>query len=246
MKDQPNYKVKILVLEDEVIIADHLVETLVELGYEVPEACLSYSEAVSEIKKGVPDLAIIDINLSGRKTGIDLAHFINEDYHFPFIFLTSNTDKATLEAAKKVAPAAFLVKPYQKEDLYTSIEVALFNFAEQRRRSLNKENLFIKDALFVKKKQTFHRVELKDILYIESSHIYLDLVLQDGERFTIRSSFAQLADKLDGRFERVHRGYFINMDHLQGISGAHLIVGGMEVPVSKAHRERILKGIQVS
>ena len=235
--------VKILIVEDEVVIADHMMDTLIDLGYDVAEPCLNYSSAVDAIKAGVPDLAILDIQLSGRKSGIDLAHLINQEYHFPFIFLTSNSDRATLEEAKRVSPAAFLVKPYQKENLFTSIEVALYNYAERRKRALNQENLIIKDALFIKEKRLFQRVDFKDILYIEGSHIYLDIVLTSGKKHTIRSSFNELMGKLNERFERVHRSYIINLDHLQGINHTFVLVGNSEIPVSKAHREKIIKGI---
>ncbi len=235
--------VKILIVEDEVVIADHLMDTLEDLGYEVAEPCLTYSSAVASIKAGTPDLAILDIQLSGRKTGIDLAHLINEEYHFPFIFLTSNSDQETLEAAKIVAPAAFLVKPYSKEDLFTAIEVGLYNYAQRRKKALDEASLVIKDALFIKEKKAFLRVNFKDILYIESSHIYLDIVSVSGKKYTIRSSFNELMGKLSDRFERVHRSYIINLDYLGGINSGHVMVGEVELPVSKAHRDKIMKGI---
>jgi DNA-binding response OmpR family regulator len=88
-------KVKIVVVEDEIIIADHLCETLENLGYEVFEPAISYTEGKELIDTERPDIAILDINLSGRKDGIDLAKYIRENHDIPFIFLTSFADKAT-------------------------------------------------------------------------------------------------------------------------------------------------------
>ncbi|MEM7040268.1 MAG: response regulator, partial [Bacteroidota bacterium] len=110
-------KVKILVVEDEIIIADDIADTLEDLGYEVLGPVISYSAAIPLIEEEMPDLALLDLQLSGRKSGIDLGLKINETYQFPFIFLTSNSDKATLEEAKKVEPSAYLLKPYSKEEL---------------------------------------------------------------------------------------------------------------------------------
>ena len=95
-------KVKILVVEDEIIIADNLCDTLEELGYETIEPALNYTEALIQIKNEQPDIAILDIELGGSKTGIDLAQKIKDEYDFPFIFLTSNSDPLTLNKAKKV------------------------------------------------------------------------------------------------------------------------------------------------
>jgi DNA-binding NarL/FixJ family response regulator len=92
-------KIKILVIEDEIIIADHLCDILNELGYECFEPAINYTEAIDSLKTNQPDVAIIDIQLGGKKTGIDLAEYINENYNFPFIFLTSNSDPLTIEKA---------------------------------------------------------------------------------------------------------------------------------------------------
>ena len=82
-------KKKVLVVEDEIIIADNICDSLIDLGYEVTEPAINYTEAILIIEKEKPDIAILDIHLSGKKTGIDIAKKINENYNFPFIFLTS-------------------------------------------------------------------------------------------------------------------------------------------------------------
>lgn len=94
-------KVKILVVEDEIIIADDICDILSELGYDTLEPVINYSEAIEAIEKYKPDLAILDIQLAGSKDGIDLAWKIKEDYQLPYIFLTSHADPATVERAKK-------------------------------------------------------------------------------------------------------------------------------------------------
>ena len=142
-------KVKILVVEDEILIADNICDTLEELGYEALEPAINYTEAIETIENEKPDLAILDIQLSGTKTGIDVAKEILDNYNFPFIFLTSNADLSTINEAKKVTPSAYLVKPFSKNELFSSIEVALYNYAKKA-ELLNNENLVIKDALFLK------------------------------------------------------------------------------------------------
>ncbi len=99
-------KIKILVVEDEIIIADNICNTIEKLGYQALEPAINYSEALELIETQKPDLAILDIHLSGSKTGIDLAKKIKETYSFPYIFLTSNADKITINEAKKLAPPA--------------------------------------------------------------------------------------------------------------------------------------------
>lgn len=118
---------RVLVVDDEIIIADDLVMVLKKYGYQPLEPALTYREAVQTLSEQSVDLAILDINLSTKKSGIDIAHHIRENYDIPYIFLTSYTDERTLERAKAAMPYAYLVKPYEGRDVMTAIEIALNN-----------------------------------------------------------------------------------------------------------------------
>jgi two-component system response regulator LytT len=93
-------KIKIGIAEDEAIIADTIAITLLKLGYAVTEPCKTYSAALEMLDVEQPDLVLVDIQLAGRHTGIDLGRMIREQYNLPFIYLTSNSDAATLELVK--------------------------------------------------------------------------------------------------------------------------------------------------
>lgn len=233
-------KVKVLVVEDEVIIADDICDTLEDYGYDVTEPAISFTEALESIEEENPDIAILDVQLSGKKTGIDLARVINEKYKFPFIFLTSNSDKFTLNEAKEVQPYAFLVKPFSKEELYTSLEIALFNFSKQKEKVIDKENLVVKDALFIKNKQCFYRLNFKDILYIQSDNVYLDVHAVDGKKYTVRATLNDYILKLDDSFERVHRSYIVNLKHLDVINHISVTIKGEVIPIAKKYRDDLL------
>ena len=155
-------KLKVLVVEDEIIIADNICDVLEDLGYEVTEPAINYTEALVLIEQEKPDIAILDIQLSGRKTGIDIAKQIREKYNFPFIFLTSNSDKMTIDEAKEVMPPAFLIKPFTKEELYSAIEITLSNF---EKKAINEKELLSEKFLFIKIKGVYTKIIQKDILY---------------------------------------------------------------------------------
>lgn len=120
-------KTKVLVVEDEVIIADNLCETLQLLGYEVAEPALGYAEAVDFLNNNPVDIVILDINLGTKKNGIDLAEYIRDHFNIPYLFLSSHSDQKTLELAKTAMPYAYLVKPFESADVLTSVEIALNN-----------------------------------------------------------------------------------------------------------------------
>ena len=232
-------KVKIVVVEDEIIIADHLCETLENLGYEVFEPAISFTEGKELIDTERPDIAILDINLSGRKDGIDLAKYIRENHDIPFIFLTSFADKATLERAKQVNPPAYLIKPFNKEELYTSIEIALFNYQKTKNVEVKK-----KDFVFVKQKQLFIKIYFKDILFLKSDHVYTEIFVDKGEKYIIRESLGEYANQLNDDFVRVHRSYIVNFQHITKVEANQLWINEFEVPISKQHRNDILEKLE--
>lgn len=92
---------KVLIVEDNFIIADDLSNILEDLGYEITGIAASYYEAIELIEKSKPDLCLLDITIRGEKDGIELAETIQEKYGFPYLYITSHSDKSTVERAKK-------------------------------------------------------------------------------------------------------------------------------------------------
>ena len=102
---------KIGIVEDELIIANLIANTLKKIGYQTTKIASTYNEALEMLDAEKPDVVLLDIQIKGSKDGIELAHTINTNYNIPFIFLTANADAATLERAKATNPPAFLVLP---------------------------------------------------------------------------------------------------------------------------------------
>ncbi|MBU1368519.1 MAG: response regulator [Bacteroidetes bacterium] len=242
-------KVKILVVEDEIIIADDICNILSKLGYDALDPVINYTEAIEAIEKYQPDLAILDIQLAGSKDGIDLAWKIKEDYEMPFIFLTSNADPATVERAKKVTPPAYLVKPFNKDDLYTSIEMALYNYSSSLEISKSattaNKDIIIKDAFFIRSNNLFHKVKFVDITYVKAEHVYVEIYTNANQKHLSRGSLIDFPKKLPDNFFRTHRSFIINLYYLDAINYLYVIVDGTEVPIGKNYRNELLKRVNI-
>jgi len=119
---------RILIVEDDPLIAEDIAESLKEIGYEIAGIAYDSTEALELIGGLNPDIAILDINLDSEKDGIEIAGHIKEHHSFPFIFLTSYADKNTIERAKHTRPMGYIVKPFDERDLFTALEIALFNY----------------------------------------------------------------------------------------------------------------------
>lgn len=236
-------KIRILVVEDEIVIADNICDTLNTIGYEALEPAISYTEALESLERDKPDLAILDIQLSGKKDGIDLAWEIRKKFDIPFIFLTSNADKITVDRAKRVSPPAYLVKPFNRDELFSSIEIALHNYAKSEK---NKEAHFsMKDAMFVKLNKTFRKLRFDEIVFIKSEHVYIEIVTTSKEKLLIRETLNEALHKLPDTFLRVHRSYVVNLSHLHSIEGGILIADDHEIPIGKNFREELLRKLKL-
>ena len=231
---------KILVVEDEIIIADDIVRSLRSNNYNTLEPALSYRQAIESITNEKPAIALIDINLAGVKDGIDLATTINEQYHFPFIFLTSNSDSKTVERAKQTKPSAYLLKPFTKQDLYASLEIALHNF--YNKEEPNPVAVYDKATfLLIKQGSSFQKLDFDDIVFLRSSHVYVEIITQQKKVFVVRTSLTEYLKKFPLNFARVHRSYAVNTSFIQKITAGEIVLPNEIIPLSKDYRKDLLK-----
>src|SRR5688572_24391621 len=117
---------KVLVVDDEIIIARGLESRLTNLGYEVLQIASSGSEAMNVAEQTKPDLVLMDIVLKGEMDGIETAAQIRRRWGVPIIYLTAYTDDATLERARVTEPFGYIVKPFSERELRANIEMALY------------------------------------------------------------------------------------------------------------------------
>lgn len=125
-------RLKVLIVEDEPVIAENISIYLDNNDFEVSAIAYDSEEAVQQLKTNTPDAAILDINLESDQDGIDIAAFINKEIQIPFLFLTSYSDKNTLDKAKQVKPSGYIVKPFNERTLLASLEIAISNFASEK------------------------------------------------------------------------------------------------------------------
>lgn len=121
---------KIMVVEDEIVVAMEIQTRLIALGYRVTGIVADGEEAVDLAEKTSPDLVLMDVKLAGGIDGIDAARHIRERHNIPVIYVTAHADDDTLQRAKLTYPLGYIVKPFSDSDLRASIEVALSKHEE--------------------------------------------------------------------------------------------------------------------
>ena len=126
-------KVKVLVVEDERIVAKDIQNTLRNLGYEVPAIASTGEDAIKMSGELQPDIILMDIVLKGEIDGIDAASQIKAKFKIPIIYITAYEDEETLDRAKITEPLAYILKPFEERDLHTTLEMALYKHSMEAR-----------------------------------------------------------------------------------------------------------------
>ena len=142
-------EIKVLIVEDDPLIAIDIEQILNNLNFRVSGTAYNPEDALLSLKNNTPDIVLLDVNLDSDKDGIDVAEIINEKYQLPFIYLTAHADKTTLERAKKTKPAGYIIKPFDERDLLAGIEIGLYNYsqlkmAQRPQLSINNINRHLK------------------------------------------------------------------------------------------------------
>ena len=176
-------KAKIMIIEDEYIVAMDIQMILENQGYEVTAIEFAAETALEKAEKTRPDLALVDIALEGRMDGIQAAEQLRSRFNIPVVYLTAFADEIKLERAKKTEPFGYLIKPFKEEDLKSAIEIALFKndmemklrHSEERYRTLiesTEDAVYLIDRemrfLYANRRYlTRHGLSLKDIEGLE-------------------------------------------------------------------------------
>lgn len=240
-------KIQVLLVEDELIIADYMQECLQKLGYEVCGVCINYSEAIEALHSSLPDIVLVDITLKGAKNGIDVGNYIRQNYQIPFVFATSHSDKNTIDTAKKALPYAYLIKPFSEEDLYAVIETALMHYGRQKSKEelpSGDDTVLINNAVFIKHKSKFVKIILDDLVYVEANDNYCNLFTASAG-YALKTTLKTLLDLLPEYFLRVHRSYVINLRHLKGFDADMVSVLNKELPIGKSFFPMLMERLKI-
>lgn len=245
-------KVKILIVEDELIIAEDMRDMLEDLGYEVVGVTGEVNEAKLILSATNPDLIMLDITLGTEQLGLSLAQEITEKFRIPFIFCTSHADPTTISKATKLHPSGYLVKPFDQKDLFSAIEVALVNFSHHRHAETNQKDdvihsgdLIIKDSLFIKEGQLYVKVKIDNILWLSPDGNYTNIHQAGGKKHVVRMPLKELHECLPmEKFFRSHRSFVVNLDHVDAINHQNVYIGEEAIPIGKQFREELLSQVR--
>jgi DNA-binding LytR/AlgR family response regulator len=246
-----NTPIKILIVEDEMIIAANISLQLTMLGYEVVGIVPRAEDALTCVKQDQPDIVLMDINLKGELDGIDTVKLMKEIQDIAIIYLTANADEANFKRAKSTHPHAFISKPFKKLDLQRAIELTVDRIQQEHNDSIE-DNLLkpepspfmLSDCIFVRHNEKMVKVDITDILYIEAERNYCR-IYSKGKEYLLVMTLKDMDEKLPNKhFLRIHRSFIINLSQIDEIATSHIVIAKKAIPLSKSLREELLKRLQ--
>lgn len=249
-QNQMNNLIKILVVEDEMVIGAKVSMMLTNLGYEVTGILPSGEDALVHLKENKTDIVLIDIHLKGKTDGIELAKKIGLQSWASIIYLTANTDEATFNRAKDTKPSAFISKPFKKLDLQRAIELTICRMHEvdtevaRANNLMNEQPVILSDRIFIRCKDKMMKIMVSDILYIEADRNY-SRIFTRAKEYLLSTTLKTIEGKLSSQlFVRTHRSYVINLAHVDEVADDHVIISQKAIPLSSGMKEHLLDRIQ--
>lgn len=241
--------VAVLIVEDDLSFALELEMLVEEIGYQVVATVDSSAGALEIIYAGRVDFILMDIDIKGRMTGLELGKKIRP-LKIPVLFLTSFGNEAHYEEAQKSNLVGYLVKPIDKYTLRTAISLAigqLFTVRNVSKPSSAAEGFLHQEYLFLKQDSIYKKIAERDIVIVEGSDDYVNIHLRDGRVFVMRKTLKAMSSILSGGlFIRVHRSYLVNVSAIDqiDIEDSKLRVGDVKIPLSRQRRAELEKLIR--
>lgn len=236
-------KIKVLVVEDKMLIAEDIASRLAKHAMEVVAVCDHGEEAVKMAEDLMPDLILMDIELAGKMDGIEAATIIQSRQEASIIYLSDFVDAKTVNRAKLTLPDNYLAKPFNEADLVRAIELA---FHRTRYPARKHQGPVSRDYVFLRTdSQAFVKIATDDILYLKADRAYCKVITTEAT-FVLSKSMNQVFEELSNNdFLRVHRSYVINLNKITHLEGNVVSLGTHEVQISKEQREELMSRLKI-
>lgn len=241
--------IKVLIVEDELIIAAHIEQILEDAGFEVAEILTKGEEVPSFLSKNPVDILLMDINLAGKLDGVETVNIVNDLFDIPVIFLTSNNDDHSFNRAKETLPHAFLAKPFDDQELIRCFDLVSLHLLQHKTsdnaNSSDEKKSVLDKYIFVREKDRMVKVNIAEILIVEAERNYSRIITSDKE-FLLSVPMKTVEEKVCSKyFLRVHRSYLANLLQVEGFNQDYLFYKNRHVPISKTYKEDVISRLKV-
>jgi DNA-binding LytR/AlgR family response regulator len=238
------YRIKVLIVEDELIVSEEIKEILHKNHYQVVGQVDNATEALEIFQLDKPDIILMDIHIKGGMDGIALAQKFNTINPVSIIFLTAYSDENYLSKAKVVRPAAYLVKPFKEMDIVSAIEISFSN-ASMTANHQDDNSSSRGQWLFIKDTEKHTKIFLPDVVYLEAEGSYTTFNLKNRKILVAENLKATLAKIDNPAFMKVHRSFAVNLHEVDSFTINSVQLGEHTIPISQTYKEEFFRAMKV-
>jgi DNA-binding LytR/AlgR family response regulator len=236
----------ILIVEDDVITANDIRETLEKAGHHITAIARTYQEAISALKRQPSNLAILDIRLEGSAAdGIITAKELLTIHRMPIIYLTASSETETFQRAKETLPAAYLLKPFRHAELALQVELAYHHYRVNQKPSISPDT----ESLFLPINKGYESISKADVIFLQAEGAYVNIFLREKETPLLLSmNLGYLSQYFDApNFYRLSRSLLINLKYVERLEGSSLFMRNHKLPlqIPENSRAELMKKLAV-
>ncbi|AXT61979.1 DNA-binding response regulator [Aquimarina sp. AD10] len=237
---------RVLIVEDDVIYVNALEVLLTEMKISSLNSTGDSEEAFRLIKAVKPNLILLDINLKGKRSGIEIAEYVREN-NLPIIimYLTSSIDEATFNKAKETFPYSYITKPLDKENFKRTFALACQHKKENfsYKTFKHSDSQIEQDYIIVKTDKVLQKINISDICLINVEGKYCSIIISK-EEIRIKLSLKELIDKINSsEFMKVNRSCVVNIKKIESfdLKKEVVYIGENRIPISRRNKSKLMQ-----
>ena len=245
----PPHALKLLVVEDEVMIQEYIVAELQKLGYTRIRTAMKGEEAVTTALTFEPDALLLDIDLGRGISGIEVARQVSAKMRVAIVYLTQHDEESIWSNALDTNPTAYLLKPFRASQINISLMQALQGLGKPTNNTPTlpaqppSATFGTSDAIFLKVGAEYRKVPLADFWFLEADRRYCNVVTAQ-HTYVVTASLQELLAQLPhAGLLRTHRSYAVRLAAITAHTPSAVTVGSQKIPISDAHKEALKKAL---
>jgi len=242
--------ISVLVIEDEETWMQKITYDLGQFGFKVVGSAGNLDDALPAIRANNFDIALLDINLHGKNSGIELGKMISGTLKKPFIFITSSVHDGIIEETAAAMPSAFLTKPYSPASLFISIQSALFHFSAGQLPPAPKNPSASLNSFFVKLGNKYIRIDWQNVVCLRSEVNHTHIITSDKHTYLIRSSLQRtlqhiIPDALKSDFVQINRAEVLHTKYIEKIVGDEAVTAHQSFNITDTYIKNLKQQLNI-
>lgn len=223
-------QIKILIVDDDVLITETLKDYLLQLGYRQIKMVHKKEEAFSILPLWKPHIALLDIRMEQKYDGLEIGTRFRNEFNIPFMYVTAHADMETTSRILTTKPDGYITKPIRINELMVNLSMVIERFKEEQGVSLAIKNGYGTEF-----------IQLNELVYLKAEGNYVEICLET-RKILVRNTLEQLIAEINNdQIVRIHRSYAVNQAKVKKQSSTEVFVQQISLPISRSFALEIKK-----